>query len=108
MEATDAEVKAVMDRYLEYLKSLDRDPQNAFCNRISAVNFGDSIFYKVSYNISKLTTFHLNLFIHICSRQQMIIMSKITVCLTGCCALVALDYIDAHQSGSEESLRVLQ
>lgn len=48
VEAADAEVKLVMERYIEHLKALDRDPQSAFYDRISAVNLGDSFFYKVS------------------------------------------------------------
>jgi len=41
------EVKLVMQRYLEAIKNLERDPTSAYYNRIRALNYGNSYFYEV-------------------------------------------------------------
>jgi hypothetical protein len=48
VDPTEAEVKVVMQRDLDSIKARERDPQTAFNSRIKAVNFGDSIIYRVS------------------------------------------------------------
>ena len=44
----EAEVKLVMQRYLESIKAQERDPQTAFSDRVIAANLGDAIVYRVS------------------------------------------------------------
>ncbi|KAG0559726.1 hypothetical protein KC19_10G125800 [Ceratodon purpureus] len=46
VDPTEAEVKLVMQIYLESIKALQRDPQTRFDDRKRAVNFGDAIFYR--------------------------------------------------------------
>ena len=48
VEATEEEVNLVMKRTLQNIKNHDRDPTTAYYNRIRALNFGNSYFYKVS------------------------------------------------------------
>lgn len=47
-------------------------------------------------------------FISVLGDKRLLCRRLCSLLLTGCFALVALECIDAHQSGSEESLRVLQ
>lgn len=53
VEPAEEEVKLVMQRILESIKNLDRDPASAYYNRIRALNFGTSYFYEVSKTVAK-------------------------------------------------------